>query len=127
MNPEDREDRESVQYSIRFTLRAQRQIVEAVESLAAFTGDAEAGLIWHEGLLQAIGKLAALPRRWPLEEQFTRWRDRETRRLLFDRHHVYYQVRDSSPDGPQVIVILLRGAQRKPLTRKEARDVPLDL
>jgi hypothetical protein len=49
--------------------------------------------------------------------------ERETRRLLHQRYHVYYTVQDDTADGPLVNAVHVCHASRRPLTLTEARAV----
>ena len=115
-------------YSVRVSPQVREDIAAAVVRLAEFSSD-KAAAIWRDRLLAEMGALAQNPRRFVQDPQATRRFGQEIRRMLFRAseggaaYHVFYSVRDETPDGPRVQVVHVRHASRRPITREEARQV----
>jgi len=122
--PEER----TARYAVRFSAQADRDITTALLRLAEITGEA-AALTWRNLLLTEAGTLAETPRRFAVDEQVSRRLQQETRRMLFRPsptgagYHIYYVIHEESPDGPRVMVLHVRHAARRPITREEARQI----
>ncbi|MES2463559.1 MAG: type II toxin-antitoxin system RelE/ParE family toxin [Armatimonadota bacterium] len=116
-------------YAVRFSARASREINEATVRLADLTGDAMLAQEWLEGLYRVAATLATHPGRFALRFDESRKIGIEVRRLLYQRsagsaaYHLYYRVEEQGEDGSRVIVLHLRHASRRPITRAEAKDI----
>lgn len=125
-------------YAVRVSVRAGRDVREAaawiVETAAGGGGEAAdiaRGEAWQEGLLSRIGTLSTGPRRFAVDERASRLLGLPgTRRMVYRptegsamAYHVFYMVEEEGDDGPQVRVIHIRHAARKPMTRAEGRQI----
>ncbi len=116
-------------YAVRFSAQANREIKEATVRLADLTGDDVLAQEWLEGLYEAAATLATYPGRFALRPDESRKIGIEVRRQLYQRsagsaaYHLYYRVEEQGEDGPRVMVLHVRHASRKPITRAEANDI----
>ena len=114
-------------WAIRFNRRAKSDIAAAwrhfAESASVNIADA-----WEKELYAEIAKLAQLPTRWPLAEEDKLFRE-SVRRMLYRRtaggpaYRVLFVLRENPDDAPTVVIIHIRHAAQKPMTRKEAREI----
>ena len=119
---------ETPQFVVRIQERAVRDINAAHVRLAELTSRENANL-WRTGLTDAIKKLATMPRRFPIApEPFAD----EVRQLVYRRegnrtaHRVLFTVTDQPTDTvptPTVIILHVRHAAARPLTRRQAREI----
>ena len=112
-------------YRLRITERAARDIAQATVHFMDTAGDHIAEQ-WQEGLYAAFATLVSQPHRYALipEAVFRQ----ETRQLLFRRtnHSVAYRllyIIIEVDDGPTVVLIHVRHASARPLSRAEARTI----
>lgn len=98
--------------------------------LVDLTGSEYLALEWLKGIRAAAAALATNPTRYQPQAPESRKLGGEIRRLLYQRtssssavYHLYYRVDEDSDDGPRVRILHVRHAARKPLTRKEAREI----
>ena len=128
MNKANADNEEPLQiYAIRILPQAKRDIDNATMRMAEINGDAIA-LDWYENLYLVTMTLATLPRRCPIapEDAFFK---RQVRQLQYRRtgdspaYRILFTITEGSNDAPTVSVIHVRHAARKPMTRKEAREI----
>jgi plasmid stabilization system protein ParE len=117
-------------YAVRFSSIADQDITEAFLRMADISESEDVAREWLQGVREAIATLATQPNRSQIEAQVSRYMGSNVRRLLYRRtnstsvaHHIYYRVYEESDDGPFVRVLHVRHASRKPITRKEAREI----
>ena len=114
-------------WAIRQTTRADIDVLAASVYIAETAG-VEIARDWLEGLKAEIAKLAQLPTRWPLAEEDKLFRE-SVRRMLYRRtaggpaYRVLFVLRENPDDAPTVVIIHIRHAAQKPMTRKEAREI----
>ena len=115
-------------YAIRITERAQRDINAATVHFGD-TASPEIGAAWRTGLYEAISSLATLPRRCPVAPE--RFRS-EVRQMQYRRagSHVAYRIlfriegeEANALDPPTVIIMHIRHASARPLTRTQIREI----
>ena len=120
-------DEPSQVWAIRTTKRA-RSDMEAAEERLVLLADEEQAEAWSKGLNIEIAKLAQIPTRWPAAEEDKLFRE-TVRRMLYRRtaggpaYRVLFVLRENTDDAPTVIIIHVRHAAQKPMTRKEAREI----
>ena len=82
---------------------------------------------WKESLLEAIAGLAFMPHRQIVPEaaRFRRMVHQIIHRRPGSRvaYRVLFSVAETGPDGPVVIILVLRHGAAKPITRAEAREM----
>ena len=114
-------------WAIRFTKRARSDMETAEDRLAAIAGE-ESAEAWSAGLEAEAGKLAQFPTIWPVAEEDKLFRE-NVRRMLYRRtptgpaYRVMFVLRENPDDAPTVVIIHVRHAAQKPMTRKEAREI----
>lgn len=117
-----------ISYVIRLRERAVRDINTAYVRFAEVVSEAVANE-WRDGLTEAIAGLAISPRRYPLAPERFR---REVRQFLYRRSgsQVAYRVlftilgeEAQSPDPPTVIILHVRHASARSVTRRQAREI----
>ena len=125
-----RKDREEQppSYALRLTERAQRDVDAATVHLIETTSPG-AAVTWREGLYEALATLATFPHSHPsVPEQFRR----EVRQILYRRpgSRTAYRIQFTvvgeavtAPDGPTVIILHVRHASARPITRTEIRAI----
>jgi plasmid stabilization system protein ParE len=115
-------------YVLRIHERAVRDIDACVVRLAELASE-EAAVAWRNGFREAISRLATNPRRCPLAPEAFR---REVRQLVFGRtgrkitHRILFTIsgeRPDSADPPSVVILHVRHAAARPITRSEARRI----
>ena len=120
-------DEPPVFWAVRTTKRARSDMEATEERLEALAGE-EIAEAWSEGLNAEIAKLAQFPASWPVAEENKLFRE-NVRRMLCRRtpsspaYRVLFVLRENPADAPAVMVIHLRHAAQKPMTRKEARKI----
>lgn len=129
---------EGKQYSIRPTEKVARDLEAIIEGLSEWNGTPEnptplesvrLAQEWFEAYEEARMSLANYPQRCPrIPEQ--RHFSFEIRHLLFRRapHAPSYRllfVVEEGDDGPLVRLVHIRHGSRRPITRKEAGEMPL--
>jgi plasmid stabilization system protein ParE len=120
---------EPKKYTVRITVRARQEMLDAYESLALRTGDEQTAREWYLKLLERIGSLATLPHRYPVRSEESPLMGLPVRRFLFNEppggpgYFVYYVIQEDSLDGPQVKVYHFRHARRAPMTSREGREI----
>lgn len=116
-----------VKWSIRLSKRADSEITAARQHFTRTAGE-DVAEEWQEGLKNEIAKLAQYPARLPVasEDKFFT----ETIRVLLYRrttrgpaYHVFFFLKETDQDAPMVVIVHVRHAARKPMTRKEAREI----
>jgi plasmid stabilization system protein ParE len=113
-------------YAVRIEVRAERDIQEALLRIAEFSGD-EIARTWIAGLYEAFAKLGTLPYRCPVIEE-ARSFTREVRQLQYKRtanapaYRILFTIVENG-DGRMVSILHVRHAARKPVTRKEAKEI----
>ncbi len=116
-----------ISYAIRIEARAERDIREALLRTADLSGD-EIARDWTAGLYEAFATLGTLPRRCAVAAE-TRFFSIEIRQLQYRRtrnappYRILFTIVEAGSDGPVVSVLHVRHAARRPMTRKEAREV----
>lgn len=128
MSAENSNSDEPISYVLRLRERAVRDINAAYVCFAEMVSEAVADE-WRDGLTETLAGLASLPRRCPLApERF----QREVRQLLYRRpgSQVAYRVlftitgkQAQSPDAPTIIILHVRPALARPVTRTQAREI----
>ncbi len=114
-------------WALRFTLRAKADSAAALDCFTAREG-IEIARAWKKGFDAEIAKLAQLPTRWPIAEEDKLFRE-SVRRMLYRRtpsgpaYRVLFVLRENPDDAPTVVIIHVRHAAQKPMTRKEAREI----
>lgn len=125
-----------MQYAVRFGERANRESAEAVVRLFDLTDNQEIARSWLVGLREAAGTLNTNPRRFAVRPTESRFIGLPVRRLLYRRplsstsspaYHLFYFVEDQSQDGPLVFVFHIRHAARRPMTRRDAKEIAAEL
>ena len=123
-----RQDAEPPQiWAIRQTVRADTDLLAASVDIAEIAG-IEIARAWVNGLKAETAKLAQLPTRWPIAEEDKLFR-KSVRRMLYRRtaggpaYRVLFVLRENPDDAPTVVIIHVRHAAQKPMTRKEAREI----
>ena len=115
-------------FAVRIGERALRDIDAAYVRFAEIASEAIAHE-WRVSLLDAIGGLATLPRRFPVASETFR---QETRQMLYRRahHSAAYRVlfgmrgeQADAQDAPTDVILHVRHAASRPLTRKEIREI----
>jgi plasmid stabilization system protein ParE len=128
MNGQNAEGEPPLTYVLRVQEHAARDINAAYVRLAELTSPENADE-WQDGLRQAIASLATSPRRCPLVPEKFR---HETRQLLYRRpgSQVAYRIlftiigeQAQSPDPPTVIILHIRHASARPITRTQVREI----
>ena len=128
MNKADANNEEPLQtYAIRILPQAKRDIDNATMRTADLNGN-DIALDWYENLHLVMMTLATLPRRCPIapEDSFFK---RQIRQLQCRRtsdspaYRILFTVAEDSDDAPTVSILHVRHAARKPMTRKEAREI----
>jgi plasmid stabilization system protein ParE len=116
-------------YAVRLSARANREALLIYAALEERTGDEAAAAQWYAGFLDAIGGLATLPHRFPVQADESKKIGIAVRRFLYRGpragagHHVYYSIHEDSPDGPLVLVRHVRAATARPMTAKEGKEI----
>ena len=121
-----------VSYVVRLRERASRDIDAAYVRFAEVASEIVAEE-WREGLLDALADLTTMPRRFPpVSERFRR----EVRQMLYRRSgsQVAYRVlftfigeQAQSLDPPTIVVLHVRHASAKAITRAEIRELEAEL
>ncbi len=94
----------------------------------AETANEEIARAWRQGLDAEVAKLAQFPGSWPVAEEDKLFRE-SVRRMLYRRtpsgpaYRVLFVLRENPDDAPTVVIIHVRHAAQKPMTRKEAREI----
>ena len=102
--------------------------MEVAEERLAALADENVAEAWSEGLNTEIAKLAQFPAMWPLAEEDKLFRE-NVRRMLYRRtpsglaYRVLFVLRENPDDSPTVMVIHVRHAAQRPMTRKEAQEI----
>lgn len=120
MNAQETE--EPRRYAIRVYEHALRDINEICVFLAESVS-VEYANEWKQGLKDAIAGLSEFPRRCPLVTEGFR---REVRHLVYRRYRVFFTIVNedaTSADAPTVMIMGLRHASSRPLTRREIREI----
>ena len=129
--PESSSD-EPVSYALRLHERAFRDINCAFVRLADVVSET-AARNWREGLTDAMAGLATFPRRNPLATERFR---REVRQLLYQRtgSQIAYRIlftiigdQGQSPDPPTAIILQMRHASARPLTKAQIPAIESDV
>ena len=117
-------------YSVRLSHHAREKIADATANLSGWSGDRTRAERWVAEFLREIGTLATLPHRYQVFADESRLLKREVRRLLFSNalfssaiYHALYEVIEKGDDGAQVIVLHIRYAAGRRMTRREAGEV----
>ncbi len=113
-------------WAIRYTQWAIRDISAAWMHFAG-SADAEAADAWEEGLKAEIAKLAQFPQRFSAEDNdiFSV----PVRKMTYRRtqngpaYYVCFTLRLNPNDALTLLIMHLRHAAQKPMTRKEARKI----
>ena len=117
-------------YAIRFTHRALADRDAEAARYRSFIGD-EIADEWIEGLLDAIATLATMPIR-ALAPENDRFRY-EIRQLTYRRrphaptYRILYTLRQDLEEGPTATIFHIRHGARRPITRREAREMEGEL
>ena len=128
MSPDDPPADDLVPYVLRLRERAVRDITAAYVRFAEVVSVAIADE-WRDGLMDTIAGLATLPRRYPVAPE--RFRG-EVRQLRYQRpgSQVAYRVlftitgeQAQSPDPPAVIILHVRHATTRRMTRTQIREI----
>lgn len=126
-HPESK-DEQPLNYALRFTERARRDI-DAETVYIAETSSPEIAIVWREGLYDTVASLAILPRRCPLAREQFRC---EVRQILYRRpgsrfaHRILFTFSGEeavSSDAPTVILLHVRHSASRPLTKLQARAI----
>lgn len=132
MSRSEQPDDAPIVYALRLTAQANRDAIEAASWLAQISEDEDLGREWYTNLRQQLGLLATHPRRYAAAAE-SRLFGFEVRRWTYRRtstsslaHYVFYRVSEAGEDGPTVLILHVRSAARKPLSRAEARVIQDD-
>ena len=81
------------------------------------------GRRWQAERLEAVGTPAAYPGRCPVARENRLFR-RQIRQLIYRKlHRILFTVVEDTEDAPFVFVLHVRHGARRPMTRREARDI----
>ena len=121
---------EDQRFAIRFSPRARRELDEARVRLAEIT-DPDHAYEWYNGFLDALALLADNPNRNAVayESRFFRETVHAFSYRLTVRgvaYRVFYTITEPKEDAPIVSLMHIRHASRKPMTRREAREIETD-
>lgn len=129
MSDSNQESEHLAVYAVRITARAKRDIQEALLRMADLSGSPVARS-WIIELYDAFATLGTLPRRCPVATEANLFPSHyEVRQLQYRRagstavYRILFRVRDETEDGPVVSILHVRHAARKPMTRREAKEI----
>jgi hypothetical protein len=126
-------------YAVRTLEKATRDVEKQIQELAEWNGTEETpmpaesvrlALEWHSSFQEAMLSLRDFPSRCPLISERNLF-SQDVHQLLFRRSasapawRMLFVIEEESEDGPLVQVIHVRHGSRRPITRKEAREMPL--
>ena len=120
-------DTPPIQYAIRLSPRAQRDIAEAVAYFQR-TPEADVATAWREGLFRALGTLATYPERLPLARDHRRF-TQTTRQLIYRRtpnslaYRVLFHITELPDEASFVYVVHIRHGARGPIKKTEAWEM----
>ena len=121
------EGEQPLRWIIRISTRVDREITAAREHLTRTAGE-EIAEDWQEGLQREIAKLAQFPARVPVAQEDNLFTE-TIRALLYRRtvrgpaYRIFFILKNADQEAPTVGIIHIRHAARKPMTRKEAREI----
>lgn len=111
-------------YQVRLSAEAQQNIVDIVDHLDLWSGDADRAGELLEALRQAAGSLTDFPERIVVEEHVSRRLGVETQRMVVAHHYLlFFHARTESENRLVVRVLYIRPSLTRPLTTHEARHL----
>ena len=126
-------------YAVRTLEKATREVEQQVKDFAEWNGtkkdpmpaeSVRLALEWYDSFQEALLSLRDFPRRRPLIPEQKLFAQ-DVHQLIFRRSasapawRMLFVIEEESEDGPLVQVIHVRHGSRRPITRKEAREIPL--
>lgn len=116
-----RED-EPITYALRLHRRARADMDDARRLIANLL-DAPEGRRWQAELLETISTLATFPNRCPIARE-SRLFQREIRQLNHKQsYRILFTVVEAAEEAPFVFILHIRHGARRPMTRREAREI----
>ena len=115
---------EPITYAVRFSERAKRD-ADFITVYLADNATERIAIGWRTGLNKTVGSLSLFPDAKAVIAESTLFAP-VVRNLLYRRtpdSQLLFRVLETSPDGPQVILMSVRLAARPPITPDEAREI----
>ena len=116
-----REDEEPKTYALRFHRRARADMAEARARIIQQV-DTPHGRRWQADLMEAISTLATYPGRCAVARENRLFR-REIRQHGYHNYRILFTIVEVTEDAPFVFILHVRHVARRPMTRKEAREI----
>lgn len=117
-----RQEDEPVTYALRLHRRARMDMDDARQQIANRV-DTPEGRRWQAELLETISTLATFPNRCPIARE-SRLFQREIRQLNHKQsYRILFTVVEAAEEAPFVFILHIRHGARRPMTRREAREI----
>ena len=116
-----RQEDDPVTYALRLHRRARVDMDDARRLITRV--DTPEGRRWQAELLETISTLATYPNRCPVARE-NRLFQREIRQLTHKRsYRILFTVVEAAEEAPFVFILYIRHGARRPITRREAREI----
>lgn len=117
-----RQEDDPVTYALRIHRRARADMDDERQKIAGLA-DAQEGRRWQAELLETIATLATYPNRCVTARENRLFRQ-EIRQLSHKKfYRILFTVVEAAEEAPFVFILHIRHGARRPMTRREARDI----
>ena len=114
-------DEEPKIHALRLHRRARADMDEARSQIIQRVNMTQ-GRQWQADLMGAISTLATYPGRCAVARESRLFR-REIRQLGYQQYRILFTIVEAVEDAPFVFVLHVRHSARRPMTRREAREI----